>query len=274
MAKPQRQITMTKRKLQITIPVFLLVVGRLLCGGEPVSGQKPAVEQSATGQPATEQEAASPVTQPEEPSPEAADEPTSKAGAEQPKDADKTAEFKAKAPESKEPATDEKPMAQEPVAEKPKDDDPPNKEPASTKPSPKRVIGATARIQELQSGFMFLARIDTGAKSCSLHVDELRIKNKSDEMRENIGKTIHFLLRNGKEKTFLAKAKIRSVVRIKNASGIERRYKVKMEFQCKNVKKRVFVTLSDRAEMKFPLLIGRNFLHDDFLVDVDINSTD
>jgi hypothetical protein len=28
------------------------------------------------------------------------------------------------------------------------------------------------------------------------------------------------------------------------------------------------VTLNDRTDMEFPLLIGRNFLRDDFLVDV------
>jgi hypothetical protein len=35
--------------------------------------------------------------------------------------------------------------------------------------------------------------------------------------------------------------------------------------------KKVLVTLNDRTDMEFPLLIGRNFLRGDFLVDVEKN---
>jgi hypothetical protein len=34
------------------------------------------------------------------------------------------------------------------------------------------------------------------------------------------------------------------------------------------VEKKVLVTLNDREQMKYPLLLGRNFLRDDFLVNV------
>jgi hypothetical protein len=33
----------------------------------------------------------------------------------------------------------------------------------------------------------------------------------------------------------------------------------------------VLVTLNDRTSMDYPLLVGRNFLHGDFLVDVDMD---
>ncbi len=39
----------------------------------------------------------------------------------------------------------------------------------SVKPA-KRTIGATAMLTEMNSGFAFPARIDTGAETCSLHV--------------------------------------------------------------------------------------------------------
>jgi hypothetical protein len=35
------------------------------------------------------------------------------------------------------------------------------------------------------------------------------------------------------------------------------------------VRKEVLVTLNDRTSMEYPLLVGRNFLQSDFLVDVD-----
>jgi hypothetical protein len=36
----------------------------------------------------------------------------------------------------------------------------------------------------------------------------------------------------------------------------------------------VQVTLNDRQSMKYPLLLGRNFLRDDFLVNVSLDKKD
>jgi hypothetical protein len=36
------------------------------------------------------------------------------------------------------------------------------------------------------------------------------------------------------------------------------------------VEKKVLVTLNDREKMKYPLLLGRNFLRNDFLVNVSL----
>lgn len=138
----------------------------------------------------------------------------------------------------------------------------------------KRIIGSTALIQEAVSGFVFTARVDTGAKSCSLHVEDVKIEGEADRMLDNIGKTIRFLLRDENDKTLYISTKIKKVVRIRNASGVERRYKVPLTLIWKDMKKEVLVTLNDRGKMEFPLLIGRNFLKDDFLVDVNLNSTD
>jgi len=138
----------------------------------------------------------------------------------------------------------------------------------------KRIIGATARIQEAQSGFIFLARVDTGAKSCSLHVDELRIDDEAEDMAQNVGKKVMFTVTDENGKTHVCSAKVKQVVSIKNPNGKERRYKVPLELIWKNKKKKVLVTLNNRTHMSYPLLIGRNFLKGDFLVDVEVNDTD
>jgi hypothetical protein len=44
---------------------------------------------------------------------------------------------------------------------------------------------------------------------------------------------------------------------------------VRLALQWKDFSKEVLVTLNDRTDMTYPLLIGRNFLQGDFLVDVD-----
>lgn len=138
----------------------------------------------------------------------------------------------------------------------------------------KHVIGATATVLEKQSELLFRARVDTGAKSCSLHVERVIIEDESEGWRDNIGKVIHFEVKNGSNQTHMLQGKIHGYVIIKTSQGRERRYKVPLTFRWRGVEKRVLVTLSDRDHMEFPLLLGRNFLRNDFVVDVTLDSDD
>jgi len=153
------------------------------------------------------------------------------------------------------------------------------------KPKPEKkkcVIGATATLLEKQSELKFRARVDSGAKSCSLHFEKLKIEDESkkedvtERMRENIGKVIHFEVKNGDDKTHILTSKIADYVIIKTsdkATG-KRRYKVPLTFRWKSTEKEVLVTLNKRSHMEYPLLLGRNFLRGDFLVDVELDSDD
>jgi hypothetical protein len=136
----------------------------------------------------------------------------------------------------------------------------------------KKIIGATARLTELESGLTFPARIDTGAQSCSLHIEKFEIKDQEDRRTRNVGKTIRFQLKDGDGKTAWVETKIVEAVRVKSSAlkigEYDRRYKVRLTLEWKDFKKEVLVTLNDRTDMEFPLLIGRNYLRDDFLVDV------
>ena len=90
---------------------------------------------------------------------------------------------------------------------------------------------------------------------------------------DNIGKTVRFLVKGSSGKTEWIETKIAAAVRIKSSvfknGEFDRRYKVRLTLQWKEFRKEVLVTLNDRTEMAYPLLIGRNFLRGDFLVDVD-----
>ena len=138
--------------------------------------------------------------------------------------------------------------------------------------SEKHIIGATAMIKEASSGLEFAARIDTGAKTCSLHVEQMEIEVKSSKRLENIGKTVRFLIKDEDGKTAWLEGKIAAAVRVKSSTlkngEYDQRYKVRLPLKWKNVRKEVLVTLNDRTDMVYPLLIGRNFLRGDFLVDV------
>jgi hypothetical protein len=142
----------------------------------------------------------------------------------------------------------------------------------------KHIIGATAVLTEVSSGLPFAARVDTGAHTCSLHVEKIEIKDESKKPLKNIGKTIRFLIKNEKGQSEWVEAIIASVVRVHSSAlkegDFDRRYKVRLTLAWGEVRKEVLVTLNDRTHMDYPLLVGRNFLRHDFLVDVDIDNRD
>lgn len=140
----------------------------------------------------------------------------------------------------------------------------------------KLVIGATADITEVSSGIVFPARVDTGAKSCSLHVEKIEIDDESPDPLENVGKPIRFQVKNHNGDSAWIKTEIVGRVRIRSAATnkFDRRYKVALNLQWKDFQKVVSVTLNDRTDMAYPLLIGRNFLRGDFLVDVEKDRND
>ena len=137
----------------------------------------------------------------------------------------------------------------------------------------KRIIGATAILSEVSTGLSFSARIDTGAKTCSLHVEKIEIEDESPRRLRNIGKTIRFEVLGDNGKTESIETKIAAAVRVKSGvlkdGQFDQRYKVRLTLQWKDFRKEVLVTLNDRTDMTHPLLIGRNFLRGDFLVDVE-----
>ena len=129
-------------------------------------------------------------------------------------------------------------------------------------------------LLEKQSGLLFRARVDTGSKSCSLHVEEMVIEDEEEKWVDNIGKVVRFRVKNRSDETHWLEGRIDGYVIIKTSDTRERRYKVPLILRWKGIEKKVLVTLNNRNGMEYPLLLGRNFLRGDFLVDVDINNDD
>ena len=134
----------------------------------------------------------------------------------------------------------------------------------------KRVIGPTTMVAEANSELNFKARVDTGATTTSLHVEEWAIEDESPQMAENIGKKIRIRMKNHKGESQWIETQIEEIALVKTAAHQEERYKVQLTICWKDVKKQVLVTLNDRSHMKYPMLLGRNFLEGDFVVDVDL----
>ncbi|MBX3435373.1 MAG: RimK/LysX family protein [Pirellulales bacterium] len=133
---------------------------------------------------------------------------------------------------------------------------------------PVRVLGATEVVEQVDEQLSFTARVDTGANTCSVHASEWSIQDEAEAMVDNVGKIIRFCIDNGEGGIRWVERQIVELATVKTSVGEEPRYKVYMTLRCQGVEKRVLVSLNDRSQMQYPLLIGRNFLAGDFLVDV------
>lgn len=133
------------------------------------------------------------------------------------------------------------------------------------------AIGPVETVTEVSSGLRLPARIDTGAACTSMHCEAMRIENAVAKRRDNIGKPIRFLITHRGREVWIQSV-VTGVVKVRTSERSESRYKVPLTLRCNGIEKHVDVTLNNRGAMKFPVLIGRNFLSGDFIVDVELNS--
>jgi len=97
------------------------------------------------------------------------------------------------------------------------------------------------------------AKVDTGAETCALHATNIEIS----------GRFVSFKALGRKHRMRLKE--IRSV---RSSNGLETlRPVVDLEIAFNNRRDLVEFTLTNREGMKFPILLGRNYLKDGFLVD-------
>ncbi|MEM9354434.1 MAG: RimK/LysX family protein [Planctomycetota bacterium] len=132
------------------------------------------------------------------------------------------------------------------------------------------VLGPVVKASENESGLPLVARVDTGAKTSSIHFEDYSVEGGAERMEDNIGKRIRFRVRNKAGEAVWLEREIREVATIRTSEREEKRYKVLIDLETAGVGKQVLVSLNDRSRMNYALLLGRNFLRDDFLVNVDL----
>ena len=136
---------------------------------------------------------------------------------------------------------------------------------------PKQIIGATEVIEIVDANLSFKARVDTGAKTCSIHAEAINV----DSSEENLeGKPISFRIVNKNGQSRQINTRVASAVIVKTAEGKEQRYTVPLTVKWHDSEKTILFTLNDRLTMEYPILLGRNWLRGSFLVDVEKNSDD
>ncbi|QDT01048.1 putative ATP-dependent zinc protease [Adhaeretor mobilis] len=136
-----------------------------------------------------------------------------------------------------------------------------------------RVLGPTVNVALLdfevtEDPMLFNSRVDTGAKTCSLHADSWSIEDGSEVMEENLGKKIRFRVENRTGESLWLERIIEEVAIVRTSEREEKRYKIPMTLLCEGVERTVLVSLNDRSAMSYAMLLGRNYLNGMFLVDV------
>jgi hypothetical protein len=105
------------------------------------------------------------------------------------------------------------------------------------------------------------AKIDTGAYTSSIHCENITINY------ENSKPILYFTVVQGAPKTF--RFEEFSQKKIKNSFGeMEERYVIKTQIHIGRKKIRSTFSLSNRDNMRYPILIGRKLLKRKFLIDV------
>ena len=111
-------------------------------------------------------------------------------------------------------------------------------------------------------GIVLHAKLDTGAKTSSLHAPDPEFFNREGKEWVRLGVT------NRKIETVIMEAPIVRNTKIKRHFGdSQTRQVVLLDLCIGNVRKSEEVNLVDRTGLNYQLLIGRNFLEGSFLID-------
>ncbi|TVQ65664.1 MAG: hypothetical protein EA360_08700 [Balneolaceae bacterium] len=136
-----------------------------------------------------------------------------------------------------------------------------------TEKKKKRVIGRIEKITLPDlSGFSLDAKIDTGAYTSSLHCHQIelfRLKNRS---------MVRFLLLDPDHPEYLDKpfeCPVFKIKKIRSSNGtVTERVIIKQKAVFYGESGHIQLSLANRSEMRFPVLIGRRFITGKYLVDV------
>lgn len=127
------------------------------------------------------------------------------------------------------------------------------------------VIGWTEYVDLPKWGVKRMrAKVDTGARSSALHVDNLR------ELPRGYVSFDVVLHREKRDRRVRVKAKVRRQSRVRSSTGDgAHRYFVSTTVQIGPVHKEIEINLVDRGAMIHRMLLGRSALSGPFLIDVD-----
>ena len=128
-----------------------------------------------------------------------------------------------------------------------------------------KIIGRLEHVDFPELGINgFNAKIDTGAYTSSLHCSEILVEKDK----------VKFIVLDDEHPSFEGKwfcLPIEKYTVVKSSNGYkEERVIVKTTMLLLGEEFDVFLTLTNRKDMKYPVLLGRKFLKDKYIVNVSL----
>lgn len=131
------------------------------------------------------------------------------------------------------------------------------------------VIGGIEDVVVDPLNLKFEARIDTGAKSTSIHAENIQLIEREGK------RFVRFSLLDKKTNTLveLERPFRRKVIIKQQSADNELRYVVTLWLTLGKTKDEIEVNLTDRSDYDYEVLVGRNLLTDRAIVDVSLRHT-
>lgn len=127
----------------------------------------------------------------------------------------------------------------------------------------KVLIGRVEWVELPELKLKLRARIDTGAKTTSLHAVNIQPLTQQGE------EYVKFQTEDGNGKKLELVRKVDTTQKVANTGGLaSRRFVVKLKVKLGGIEKEILVNLNDRTKMEYKFLVGRNLLLGRFIVDV------
>lgn len=127
----------------------------------------------------------------------------------------------------------------------------------------KVVLGEVEKVYFPAHKILLDARIDSGAKRSSMHAENI-------VPFERDGKDwVHFEIVNKKNERIQVKKEVVKKIKVKrHMQKGQERYVVKMRLNISSLSYLVELSLTDRSQYEYPVLVGRNYLKGNAIVDV------
>lgn len=127
----------------------------------------------------------------------------------------------------------------------------------------KVLIGRVEWVEMPDVKLKHRARIDTGAKTTSMHATNI------EEVQQRGELFVKFQTVDAEGKPVDLLRKVDTTQRVANTAGfVSRRYVIKQKIKIGTIEREVLINLNDRSKMEYKFLIGRNVLLGRFIVDV------
>lgn len=129
-------------------------------------------------------------------------------------------------------------------------------------PADHPVVGWVQNVALYPGGLILKAKMDSGARTASLHVERFARFTRDDRP------WVRFAVAGAGGRSVVFERPVIRIARVKREDGGERRSPVvTLDLCIGRVKKRAEVGLNDRSGFNYPLLVGRSYLAGEFLID-------